>query len=304
MAFALRLAGLRDVVERFGERLGTMNFSSLAPALVRACSLRLIRLTRERLEAFHAPRKDQLVAIDSMSITVQKTQRHRMTKFNNRTAGGGVLWTFTIEAARGVSPVRILKVMQGAWSDAKAMADAEVVLGGPRAKRHPRPRVIGATLANGEPLIVLTDRMDLSAEQLLAAYRKRGRIEEFHRLVNDAVGLAHLYSFSAGWVEFLLRAALMLALLLYLDAADPSGDTVNLPRRQLHLLKCLLGLGRVWKRNSCIRPRSVKRQKTIKRDWHLAGATRARQQGSGAGEKMGIRLSPVEKPNGRGLSPG
>ena len=114
-AFVLRLSGLREIVERFSGALGTCNFSSLTPALRRLCSLRYIQGLVERLQSRHRPRRSALVAIDGMAVTLPATQRHRFKKYNRLTVGGGVIWTYAIEAARDSCPVRVLKVVAGAW---------------------------------------------------------------------------------------------------------------------------------------------------------------------------------------------
>lgn len=324
MAYVCRLSGLREMVERFSSRLGTANFSTLSHAIRRASSLRLVRLLCDFLEFGGQPRANALIALDSMAITLPKTQRHRCKKFNDKTVGGGVLWAFLLDAARGVNPVRVLKTMQGAWSDARQMEgvelilngpiylmdrgffklafvermlrervrfimrlrkdvarrheliraisqprfiggkrltlDALVELGGPKSKSRPRARLLMVVLPDGEELCLLTDRLELSAETLLAMYKRRWEIEGFHRLVKDVLGFAHLYSFDQQGIEFLLRVALLLALLLYLGADGFDGKTLELLRVGLRRLRRALGLTAIWRRNSCIRPRSAKKR--------------------------------------------
>jgi hypothetical protein len=130
-AFVLRLSGLREVAERLGRWLGTRNFSSLSHALSRDVSLRFVRALVGRIESRHRPGRDELVALDSMPLTLPATQRHRCVKFNRRTVGGGVLWSYALQARRGTCPVRVHKVMAGSWNDAAQRADVELIANGP-----------------------------------------------------------------------------------------------------------------------------------------------------------------------------
>lgn len=130
-AFVCRLSGLRAMVERHGQRLGTTNYSSLSPALARASSLTFLKRMLECLQDLHTPRRGDLVAIDGMAVTLPKTQRHNCAKVNHKTVGGGVVWAYMINAAKGVCPVRILKMIQGAWHDSTVMRQVALIAGGP-----------------------------------------------------------------------------------------------------------------------------------------------------------------------------
>jgi hypothetical protein len=278
----------------------------------------------ECLELPGKRRRNALIAVDSMAVTLAKTQRHRCKKFNNRTVGGGVLWAFALDGARGGNPLRILKTMRGAWNDAHEMLgirlmargpiylmdrgffgfawiqqmlceqvhfilrmrkeaakhvqvmgvisqprrigrkrltlDAWVQLGGPDSKLHPCLRLVMVTCANGQDLYLLTDRQDLSAETILRMYKRRWEIESFHRLLKDALGFAHLYSFDQRGIEFLLRVAWLLAVMLYLSANDASGRTLDVLRAALRGLRKALDVTGIWRRNSCTRPRNAKKR--------------------------------------------
>lgn len=128
-AFALRLPGLREVTERLWRMLKTLNFSSLSPALARASSLRYVQALVERLECRRQARAEELVAIDGMAVTLPATQRHRCAKYNRRTVGGGVIWSFALEAQGAACPVRVLKVIAGAWRDGSRMKDVTLAAG-------------------------------------------------------------------------------------------------------------------------------------------------------------------------------
>ena len=324
-SFALRLSGLREVVARMGPALGTRNFSSLSHALNRPVGLRYVQTLVERLAARHRPGREALVAIDSMAVTLPATQRHRCARYNDRAVGGGVLWTFAIDAARGSCPVRVLKVMAGAWHDSKQMNGVELIARGPiylmdrgfyalariktwsergvrfivRARGdatgevlrtlsdprpyrtgsieldvwmrlgsasqliHPEARMIRARVGK-QMLVLVTGEKRGSAERILEAYRKRERIEQFHRCLKDLIGLAHLYSFSQTGIMFLLYTALLLAMLLILGAASGGGDTVALLRKTLRKLRRSLGLGQPWKRNTFTAKRAKLSRQNLK----------------------------------------
>ena len=328
IAFAARLSGLRAVSRRCGHLLATTNFSSICHGLRRRSSLAFVGRMVGRLETSpRAGAKEQLVAIDGMAVTLPKTRRHRCKKCNNATVGGGVVWTYMVHAAKGVCPVKILKLVEGAWHDTQVMRSVELIargpvylmdrgfyafdllagwltrqvrfvvrvrehdlifetlrtlsaprrietkrltldamvrLGGEHAKTHPVVRLIIAVLPSGERLILATDRLAWSAERVLEAYRQRWHIERFHRFLKDTLGLAHLYSFDQSGITFLLLTALLLAMLLFLGAADPAGETIRILRAMLKILRETLGLDTPWKRNTYT-PRRAKKSAT-KRD--------------------------------------
>ena len=313
MAFAARLSGLRAVADRCGHLLGTKAFNTISDALARASSLAYVQRMLAQLESAHQPGDEELVPIDGMALTLAKTQRHKCKKYNDRTVGGGVVWAYMVNAARGVCPVKVLAVVEGAWHDSKVMrdvtlaphgpvyvmdrgfyalellkawldqtvrfivrvretclqfeklqeisspramgplwlaTDAIVRLGGARAKAYPVVRLIIAQLPSGENLILATDRLEWSAERVLAGYKQRWHIERSHRFLKDALGLSHLYSFDQNGIAFLLHTALLGALLLFFAEDNPSGETIAILRRLLKLLRSALGLGTPWRRNS------------------------------------------------------
>jgi hypothetical protein len=130
-AFVLRLSGLRDMARFQTRLLDTGNFSSLSHALSRTVSLRFVQHLVESLEGYHRPGRDDLVALDSMPLTLPKSLRHRCAKVNRNTVGGGVLWSYALNAARGCCPIKIHKVMAGAWMDAGLVDDVELLRDGP-----------------------------------------------------------------------------------------------------------------------------------------------------------------------------
>lgn len=130
-AFVLRLSGLRDLVRFQARTLGTQNFSSLSHALSRDVSLRFVQHLVESLEGCHRPGSDELVALDSMPLTLPRSLRHRCAKVNRNTVGGGVLWSYALNAARGCCPVKVQKVIAGPWLDAGLMDDVALIANGP-----------------------------------------------------------------------------------------------------------------------------------------------------------------------------
>lgn len=131
LAFVARLSGLRAVTARCCHRLRTHNYSSLSHALRRRSSLAFVKGMVGILETRHEPGRDELVGIDGMPVTLPKTQRHQCAKYNHRTVGGGVVWTYMVNAVAGVTPVKVLQVLEGAWHDSKVMQNIALIPNSP-----------------------------------------------------------------------------------------------------------------------------------------------------------------------------
>lgn len=129
----LRLAsGLRSIVERHGEALGTVQISTLSYAIASKVFCRLARLALDSLSMpDSAYSKTDIVVLDSMAVSLPKTRRHNCAKMNNKTVGGGVLWGFCITAARTWCPVQIYSIMEGAWHDGTVMRKVKLLSRGP-----------------------------------------------------------------------------------------------------------------------------------------------------------------------------
>lgn len=117
-------------------------------------------------------------------------------------------------------------------------------------------RLVWAQTQDGEPLILATNHLDWSAEQILEAYKKRWQIETVHKLIKDSIGLAHLYSFQRFGMSSLMQLALLLAGLLWVDLADPlvakTKGICKAIRQALNFVrKQLFKTASVWKRNIC-----------------------------------------------------
>lgn len=131
MAFVLGLPGLRAVAARGTRLLAGCNHSALSHALRRPSSLRMVQALLEAVAWRHRPGRKDLVALDSMPLTLPATLQHGCALVTPTTAGGGVLWAFALNAARGVNPIRILKTIEGGWSDARLIDGVELIARGP-----------------------------------------------------------------------------------------------------------------------------------------------------------------------------
>jgi hypothetical protein len=131
-AFLRRTSGLREIAERHAQRLGTNNFSTLSHALNRPSAAAFARAILEEVsDQLYREQPGDLVAIDTMMITLPKTQRHGLERCNNTTVGCGILWLFNTSARAGQSPVRLVTIRPGAWHETTAMREAELTPRGP-----------------------------------------------------------------------------------------------------------------------------------------------------------------------------
>jgi hypothetical protein len=131
MAFVLGLPGLRAVAWRGATLLAGCNHSALSHAVRRRSSVRMVEAMLAALAPRDTPGRGDLVAIDSMPLTLPATVQHGCARINRWTVGGGVLWMFALNAPRGVNPVRILKVIEGAWHDSCLMDEVALEADGP-----------------------------------------------------------------------------------------------------------------------------------------------------------------------------
>lgn len=131
MAYLARASGLRQLAERHGELLGTHNFSSLSHAFSRPVTALFVAALRAALEGLWTPAPLALVAIDGMALTLKKGYRHRCRRYNDSVVGGGVIWAYLIGAAAGVCPVKVLSLLQGAWSDVTQLRSLPPLAVGP-----------------------------------------------------------------------------------------------------------------------------------------------------------------------------
>jgi hypothetical protein len=130
-AFALCLPSTQAIISRHGEALGTTTRSTLSYALRRSSMLRFATRITEALCALFCPGDEALVALDSMAVTLPATRRHGCRSINSSAVGGGVLWAFAIDAARGTCPIKILRTITGPWHDTREVAKASLTPRGP-----------------------------------------------------------------------------------------------------------------------------------------------------------------------------
>ena len=313
MAFMTTTPSLESLGARCARWLGTSCKATLSYALKRRSSLRMVQALLASLGEGKQAKRGELIAVDSMPLTLPATRQHNCRKINRTTVGGAILWTFRLRAPRGANPVNILKIISGPWHDTQTIADialeprgpiylmdrgfwsiglirqwlsqqvhfilrvnkqdftyemlalrgprrpapngatilcdGEAKLGGPQRKNKPTVRLVIAVLADGTDLILASDRFSASAEELLAAYKQRWQIEQYHRFLKDPIGLAHLYSFHETGIFFLAHVAVLLALLLFLGATASRATTIEIMHQAFEALRRSIGEGTRWKRN-------------------------------------------------------
>jgi hypothetical protein len=131
LAFLGRLSGVRAVTQRCAAVVGTRNFSSLGPALRRPSMLAFVRAMVERVQTQWQPARGQLIANDGKALTLRASLRQRCARMNHQTVGGGVVWAYMIQAARGCCPLKVLAVVRGAWHDTTLLRGVGLCARGP-----------------------------------------------------------------------------------------------------------------------------------------------------------------------------
>lgn len=337
-SYLLLASGLRAIAGRAGARLRTSQISTLSYALGSPLIVRLVRAMLDKLsfEEGDLGRED-VVALDSMAVSLPKTKRHNCRKMNSQTVGGGILWGLCLTVRRSLSPVRVLAVIEGAWHDSKVMDGVRLIAKGPlylmdrgfykidalvrwmtegvrfivrvqeqelvyqeqerlgRAGRHLKAKItkrggrrkaivrydgtatVGGASRRGERptvrflivdiirgrsierLILASSELTMGAQELLDLYGRRWEIEEFHRVLKRAIGLAHLYSFRQRGLELLVLLAALLAVLLWIDEETPTTAGSKAPtvpqliRQALFKMRQSIGMGNPWRPNTVAR---------------------------------------------------
>jgi hypothetical protein len=127
--------------------------------------------------------------------------------------------------------------------------DVVAEIGGPQRRlARPRVRLVVARLPSGRDLVLASDHLAWSAERLLAAYKRRWKIERFHHFLKESAGLAHLYSFQQRGLETLLWVALLAVGLMLLGAE--AGESTALLLARCQALRRIHGLGHAWRPNT------------------------------------------------------
>lgn len=131
MAFVTTTPSLQSLGVRYAWWLRTSCKNTLSYALRRGSSLRMVQALLASLAEGEKTKRGELVAVDSMPLTLPATRRHGCRKINRTSVGGAILWTFRLKAPRGVNPVNILKIISGPWHDTQTIADIALEPRGP-----------------------------------------------------------------------------------------------------------------------------------------------------------------------------
>jgi hypothetical protein len=123
--------------------------------------------------------------------------------------------------------VRALQPPAGLTPDGDEItADAIVVLGSPTNRRGaviPNLRLLGVNTARGRTMLLVTDRHDLTATEVVRLYRKRWQIELYFRWLKRQLGVIRPLGRSKAAVELtLILAVAVLLLLIVLEAQRPA----------------------------------------------------------------------------------
>ncbi len=129
-AFVRLLSGLREIREFYGKScgvtsLGTFSYALRSKVMLRAAQELCAALPRSPYRA------GELLAVDSMAISLPATQRHGCAKMNRHTVGGGVQWMFRLRTPAGETPIEVLKTLAGAWCDSQAVRGVKLAARGP-----------------------------------------------------------------------------------------------------------------------------------------------------------------------------
>jgi hypothetical protein len=162
-----------------------------------------------------------------------------------RAAGVHFIVRFRDEATVRVTATHPLSPASAA---ARLTADHTVTLGSPHNHASavvPALRLITSVNRAGEPLRLVTDRVDLPAHVVLQLYRRRWRIELFFRWLKHHLGLLHPLGQSpqAIWLTVLLLACVAILAMLLDPARPPSVSRVAFLRTLAVLLPHALRSG-------------------------------------------------------------
>lgn len=122
--------------------------------------------------------------------------------------------------------VRALPPPAGVTPDGDEIyADAIVVLGSPTNRRGaviPNLRLLGVLTASGRRMLLVTDRLELTATEIVRLYRKRWQIELFFRWLKRQLGVIRPLGRSQAAVELtVVLAVAVTVLLIVLDGQRP-----------------------------------------------------------------------------------
>ena len=124
------LPGIRSILEDYGPELGTANTSTLSYAMRSHTHLAFAAGMLERLSPKRY-RPGELVAVDSMAVSLPATRTHGCAPMNDTTVGGGFLWAYRIAVGPGELPLRLLASYAGTRCDSTLLATVSLAPRGP-----------------------------------------------------------------------------------------------------------------------------------------------------------------------------
>jgi len=119
-------------------------------------------------------------------------------------------------------------------ADSRAFSDAKVILGVPSGKQTKAPVRVVAFKSAGLNYLIATNRFDLSAEQVMLAYKLRWNIETFFGWWKKHLHVYHLFARSKNGMLVQILSGLITYLLLAIHCHENYGEKVSIRRvRQL-----------------------------------------------------------------------
>jgi hypothetical protein len=128
LAFVASLPGLRAMAAGCAGLLEGCGASALCQALRRPDHVRFVR---KLLRGLPAPvwREGELVALDSMAISLPATVRHGLPKMTRTAVGLTMCWAMALSHVRGRRPIQVLAVKRGTAGGAPIVRAAELARG-------------------------------------------------------------------------------------------------------------------------------------------------------------------------------
>lgn len=117
-AYILHIPSLERIIARYKDRLGTCHKSTLSLCLRRPSFVRFADAMLSHLCGPLRLSTRDIIALDSMGMTISRRRKSDAAKINNKTHGLFVIWQVIINARRGCAPVRLLKLVHKACNDA------------------------------------------------------------------------------------------------------------------------------------------------------------------------------------------
>src|SRR5205814_666975 len=112
-----RLPSIERILARFQDRLATKNKSTFSCCLRRPRFVAFADAMLDHLALSFKTKRSDVIALDSMGITISKRRKSNAAKINDKTAGLFMVWQFIVDARRGCVPVKLLKIVHSACND-------------------------------------------------------------------------------------------------------------------------------------------------------------------------------------------